>query len=79
MAKKTNEQNNKDMPDAYIENAGVVVEEKITTTLEKNYMPYAMSVIVSRITSYNVCYTKLLRRRILLSMVPENITAFCGT
>ena len=34
--------------DAYIEGAGLVVEEKITQTLEKNYMPYAMSVIVSR-------------------------------
>ena len=33
---------------AYIEGAGNVVEEKITQTLEKNYMPYAMSVIVSR-------------------------------
>ena len=33
---------------AYIEGAGQVVEEKITMTLEKNYMPYAMSVIVSR-------------------------------
>lgn len=33
---------------AYIENAGIVVEKKITDTLEENYMPYAMSVIVSR-------------------------------
>lgn len=33
---------------AYIEGAGKVVEERITMTLEKNYMPYAMSVIVSR-------------------------------
>ena len=35
-------------PDAFIENAGVVIQEKITDTLEKNYMPYAMSVIISR-------------------------------
>ncbi len=35
-------------PDAYIAGAGTVVEEAITDTLEKNYMPYAMSVIVSR-------------------------------
>lgn len=34
--------------DAYINGAGTVVEEPITITLEKNYMPYAMSVIVSR-------------------------------
>lgn len=33
---------------ALIENAGEVVEQKITDTLELNYMPYAMSVIVSR-------------------------------
>jgi len=33
---------------AYIENAGVVLDQPITETLEKNYMPYVMSVIVSR-------------------------------
>ncbi len=33
---------------AYINGAGTVVDEPITITLEKNYMPYAMSVIVSR-------------------------------
>ena len=33
---------------AHLENAGVVVEQPITDTLEKNYMPYAMSVILSR-------------------------------
>ncbi len=32
----------------FIYNAGEVVEEKIISTLEKNYMPYAMSVITSR-------------------------------
>lgn len=31
-----------------IENAGIVVEQPIIETLEKNYMPYAMSVIISR-------------------------------
>lgn len=36
------------IPNAYIERAGVVEEERITETLEKNYMPYAMSVIISR-------------------------------
>lgn len=38
----------KEIPNAYIEGAGTVVDEPITETLEKNYMPYAMSVIVSR-------------------------------
>ena len=33
---------------AYIEGAGIVAEKPITDTLEENYMPYAMSVIVSR-------------------------------
>lgn len=31
-----------------IENAGIMVEQPIVQTLEKNYMPYAVSVIVSR-------------------------------
>ena len=31
-----------------IEHAGEVMEQQITDTLEKNYMPYAMSVILSR-------------------------------
>lgn len=34
--------------EAYIEGSGSVVDEKITDTLKKNYMPYAMSVIISR-------------------------------
>ena len=33
---------------AYIAGSGIVAEEQITETLKKNYMPYAMSVIVSR-------------------------------
>lgn len=33
---------------AYIAGAGTVVDQPITDTLESNYMPYAMSVIVSR-------------------------------
>lgn len=36
------------MPNAYIAGSGIVAEETITDTLEKNYMPYAMSVIISR-------------------------------
>ena len=34
--------------EAYIEGSGTVAYERITDTLKKNYMPYAMSVIVSR-------------------------------
>lgn len=35
-------------PNAHILGAGKVVEQRITQTLEVNYMPYAMSVIMSR-------------------------------
>lgn len=35
-------------PDAYIAGSGIVAEESVTDTLVKNYMPYAMSVIISR-------------------------------
>ena len=50
MARKKKQEEKKKTPEvnAYIEGAGQVVEERITETLEKNYMPYAMSVIVSR-------------------------------
>ena len=48
MSKKKSEPAKSEMSNAYIEGAGTIVEEKITDTLEKNYMPYAMSVIVSR-------------------------------
>ena len=34
--------------DAYIKDAGVVMEQPITETMEVNFMPYAMSVIMSR-------------------------------
>ncbi|MCL2077845.1 MAG: topoisomerase IV [Oscillospiraceae bacterium] len=33
---------------AYIEGAGIVVEKPVTDAIEENYMPYAMSVIISR-------------------------------
>ena len=51
MAKKSKKTENKaikNIPNAYIAGSGIVAEEQITDTLEKNYMPYAMSVIVSR-------------------------------
>ena len=51
-------------PNAVIENAGVMVEQPITETLEKNYMPYAMSVILSRaipeIVGFKPSHRKLL-------------------
>ena len=49
MAKKKNvNQQSKIEQAANFENAGVVVEQPIVDVLEKNYMPYAMSSIVSR-------------------------------
>ncbi len=35
-------------PHGIINNAGEIIEQRITNTIEKNYMPYAMSVIMSR-------------------------------
>ncbi len=43
-----NKKNKNALAKAYIEGAGIVAEKPITDTLEENYMPYAMSVIVSR-------------------------------
>ncbi|MBR6657184.1 MAG: topoisomerase IV [Oscillospiraceae bacterium] len=46
--KKIEKQETKPQVKANFENAGVVVDQPIVDVLEKNYMPYAMSVIVSR-------------------------------
>lgn len=48
MKKEKEVKKTKKKSDAYIEGAGIVVEKIITETLEENFMPYAMSVIVSR-------------------------------
>lgn len=50
MARKKETQKKKSAPkhDAYIESSGVVVNEQISDILKNNYMPYAMSVIISR-------------------------------
>ena len=46
--KKETKESVKPNINAYIAGAGLTVEQPITETLETNYMPYAMSVIVSR-------------------------------
>lgn len=46
--KKKNKSFDSSSVSGFIYNAGEVMEEKIVNTLEKNYMPYAMSVITSR-------------------------------
>lgn len=50
MARKKETPKKKAAPkhDAYIEGSGIVVNERITDVLKNNYMPYAMSVIISR-------------------------------
>ncbi len=46
--KSTEEKPKKNRANAYIAGAGTVVEQQVTDTLRTNFMPYAMSVIVSR-------------------------------
>lgn len=50
MARKKKEPKAPHLPkiDGVIDGAGEVVEQKIASTIEENYMPYAMSVIMSR-------------------------------
>ena len=51
MAKKKkidNQPDNSLADNVHIKNAGTVKDEKIVDTLKLNYMPYAMSVILSR-------------------------------
>ena len=51
-SKKIKKNNNAEMSalskNTHIEGAGTIVSQRITDTLETNYMPYAMSVIMSR-------------------------------
>ena len=49
MARKKEQTNHKKVNvNATIEGGGIIVDQPITETIEQNYMPYAMSVIVSR-------------------------------
>lgn len=80
MARKKKQEEKKKTPDvnAYIEGAGQVVEERITETLEKNYMPYAMSVIVSRafpeIDGFKPSHRKLLYTMYKMGLLTGNRT-----
>lgn len=68
----------KNQPSAYIENAGVVIEQEITDTLETNFMPYAMSVIVSRaipeIDGFKPSHRKLLYTMYKMGLLTGNRT-----
>lgn len=61
------------MANAYISGAGTVVEQPITRTLETNYMPYAMSVILSRaipeIDGFKPSHRKLLYTMYLMGLL----------
>ena len=61
------------MANAYIAGAGAVVEQPITETLETNYMPYAMSVILSRaipeIDGFKPSHRKLLYTMYLMGLL----------
>ncbi len=46
--KETEQKSKKVQSNAYIAGAGTVVESLVTDTLKSNFMPYAMSVIISR-------------------------------
>ena len=63
---------------AYISGAGNIVEQRITDTLETNYMPYAMSVIVSRaipeIDGFKPSHRKLLYTMYKMGLLGGKLT-----
>ena len=64
---------------AFIAGAGLTVEQPITETLETNYMPYAMSVIVSRaipeIDGFKPSHRKLLYTMYNMGLLNGNTMA----
>lgn len=64
--------------EAYIEGAGIVEEQMITQTLEENYMPYAMSVILSRaipeIDGFKPSHRKLLYTMYKMGLLTGRLT-----
>lgn len=77
--KKKTEKNSAPNPtNAYISGAGNIVEQRITDTLETNYMPYAMSVIVSRaipeIDGFKPSHRKLLYTMYKMGLLGGKLT-----
>ncbi len=66
------------LANAHIANAGEVLEQPITETLEVNYMPYAMSVILSRaipeIDGFKPSHRKLLYTMYKMSLLGQTRT-----
>lgn len=79
MAKKENNKPKQvSMDVAYIEGAGIVEQQPITETIEKNYMPYAMSVILSRalpeIDGFKPSHRKLLYTMYKMGLLSGRLT-----
>ena len=78
MKKKPTEKKQIGLLNAYIESAGVVEKEPITQMLEKNYMPYAMSVILSRalpqIDGFKPSHRKLLYTMYNMGLLKGKLT-----
>ena len=81
MRKGKNEKSEKKVApnkNAYIEGAGIVENQPITDTLTENYMPYAMSVIVSRalpeIDGFKPSHRKLLYTMYKMGLLTGNRT-----
>ena len=62
----------------FIAGAGEIVEQKIVNTIEENYMPYAMSVILSRaipeIDGFKPSHRKLLFTMYKMGLLGQNRT-----
>ena len=71
--KKTEEKVQSKAPSAYIAGAGTVVDQHITDTLRTNFMPYAMSIIISRaipeIDGFKPSHRKLLYTMYLMGLL----------
>ena len=81
MARKKTEKKQVNMTknvSAEIANAGIIMEQSIPETLEKNYMPYAMSVIVSRaipeIDGFKPSHRKLLYTMYKMGLLNGGLT-----
>ncbi len=78
MSRRDSKGERANLKNAYIEGAGVVKNETITTTLEKNYMPYAMSVILSRalpqIDGFKPSHRKLLYTMYKMGLLNGKLT-----
>ncbi len=64
--------------EGYIAGAGLVQEQRITNTLEQNYMPYAMSVIMSRALP-EIDGFKPSHRKLLYTMYKMNLLSGART